>query len=129
MINNKFNTILTSIIIPTFKGEATIEKLVNQLIKIFKNMKYEIVIINDCSPDNTHEICIDLIKKLPNLITYLKLGKNLGEHNAVMAGLKHATGNYIIILDDDFQNPPEQALKILDYTKSTVTFIKYIGDK
>ena len=125
MVGNKLNKILTSIIIPTFKGEEVIESLVNQLILIFKNVKYEIIIINDCSPDNTHEICINLNKKFPKLITYLKLGKNSGEHNAVMAGLKFATGNYIIILDDDSQNPPEQALKILNYTKSNSFDVVY----
>ncbi len=115
MIENKSDQKLVSIVIPTFNGERSIEKLIEELSQIFNALDLEIVIVNDCSPDNTHQRCIALTKKFPNILTYLKLGKNLGEHNAVMAGLKFTTGEYIIIIDDDFQNPPDQAKKLLDY--------------
>ena len=115
MTKNKFDQKLVSIVIPTFNGERSIEKLIEELNQIFNSLDLEIVIVNDCSPDNTHQRCIALTKKFPKILTYLKLGKNLGEHNAVMAGLKFTTGEYIIIIDDDFQNPPDQAKKLLEY--------------
>ena len=105
-----------SIVIPAFKAEHSIFRLGNEILKIFSNFKTEIVIVNDCSPDNTHKECLKLIDEHPKEISYIKLAKNVGEHNAVMAGLKHSRGDWIIIMDDDFQNPPEEALKLLNYS-------------
>jgi undecaprenyl-phosphate 4-deoxy-4-formamido-L-arabinose transferase len=48
-------------------------------------------------------------------VTYVKLGRNFGEHNAVMAGLWHARGDYAVIMDDDFQNPPEEVSRVVDH--------------
>lgn len=113
MIPNKK---LLSFIIPTFKGEATLEKVVNELFSSFKNYYIEIIIVNDCSPDKTHELCKKLIVKFPNNITYIKFSKNFGEHNAVMAGLRHCEGQNAIIMDDDYQNLPSEALKLAEYS-------------
>ena len=85
-----FSKNLISLIIPTYKGSETLSKLIEELILVFKNYKIEIVIVNDCSPDNTHEDCINLFRKYPDKIIYLKLSKNFGEHNAVIAGLRHS---------------------------------------
>ena len=94
---------LISLIIPTYKGAKTLSKLVDELILTFKNHKFEIIIVNDSSPDSTHIDSKILIKKYPNKITYLKLSKNFGEHNAVIAGLRNCEGQYAIIMDDDYQ--------------------------
>ena len=99
------NKKLISLIIPTYKSSDSMPKLVEELIVVFKNYKIEIVIINDSSPDNTHEKSEILIQRYPNIITYLKLSKNFGEHSAVMAGLRHCDGDLIIVMDDDYQNP------------------------
>jgi len=48
-------------------------------------------------------------------VTYVKLGRNFAEHNAVMAGLWHARGDYAVIMDDDFQNPPEEVSRVVDH--------------
>ncbi len=122
------NENLISIIIPTFKGSETISKLIEELVFVFKDYKIEIVIINDCSPDNTHEKSEELILKYPNLITYLKLSKNFGEHSAVMAGLRHCEGDLVIIMDDDYQNPPNEALNLVEHSLKSehdVIFTKY----
>ena len=115
MLENNLDKKLVSVVIPTFNGERSIEKLIEELNTTFNPLDLEIIIVNDCSPDDTHQRCITLTNKFPNIITYLKLGKNMGEHNAVMAGLKFTNGEYIIIIDDDFQNPPDQAKKLLEY--------------
>ena len=107
-----------SIVIPTFNAEATISRLCKELLKIFDRFKIQIIIVNDCSTDKTHDECLSLIKEHESELTYIKLSKNVGEHNAVMAGLKHSSGDWIIIMDDDFQNPPAEALKLLDYSLS-----------
>ncbi|MFM7128091.1 MAG: glycosyltransferase, partial [bacterium] len=61
-------------------------------------------------------------------LTYLSLGRNFGEHNAVMAGLNHATGDFMVIMDDDFQNPPEEVSRLVAHaitTKSDVVYSFY----
>ena len=122
------NQILVSIIIPTYKGETTLEKLIKELIQVFENYKIEIIIVNDCSPDHTHKICKKLIDEFPQSITYIQLSKNFGEHNAVMAGLRNCDGDIALIMDDDYQNLPSEALKLAEHTINNdydVVFAKY----
>lgn len=119
---------LISIIIPTYKGVETLINLVEDLILNFKNHNIEIIVVNDCSPDSTHEEMEVLIQKYPNKITYLKFSKNYGEHSAVMAGLRNSEGNLVLIMDDDYQNPPDEALKLAEYSLTSdhdVIFTKY----
>ncbi len=107
---------LISIVVPTYKGSKTLYNLSKELINIFKDYNLELIIVNDCSPDETHDICKNLLNEFPANITYIKLSKNFGEHNAVMAGLRHSEGDLIIIMDDDCQNAPEEALKLAEYS-------------
>ena len=119
---------LISLVIPTYKGAKTLPKLIEELMIIFKNHKIEIIIVNDFSPDTTHEDVMLLLDKYPNKITYLKLSKNFGEHSATMAGLRHSEGNLIVIMDDDGQNPPEEAYKLAEFSLKSeydVIFTKY----
>ena len=123
---------LTSIIIPTFKAEKSIYSLCKNILKVFVNHEIELIIINDCSPDKTHDECQKLLQENPKEITYVKLSKNVGEHNAVMAGLKHSFGEWVIIMDDDYQNPPSEALKLLNFSSSNqfdVVYGSYINKK
>ena len=87
---------LVSIVIPAFRAEHSIYRLVKEILKVFSNFKIEIIVVNDCSPDKTHEECLKLIKEYSKELTYIKLSKNVGEHNAVMAGLKHSNGEWMI---------------------------------
>lgn len=118
------NTKLT-IVIPTYKGEKTIAKLVDQLVIQFGDIPLEIVIVNDSSPDQSHKICINIQKNYPSVVNYLRLGKNVGEHSAVMAGLNYATGDYVAVVDDDLQNPPSEVLKLFNYTMTNQLDVVY----
>ncbi len=122
------NQKLISLVIPTYKGAKTLNDLIEDLILTFKNHNIEIVVVNDCSPDSTHEQMETLMRKYSNKLTYLKFSKNYGEHSAVMAGLRNCEGEIVIIMDDDFQNPPDEALKLAEYTLMNdydVVFTKY----
>jgi len=103
-----------SIVIPVYNAEKTIESLCNTLIHLYgAQTTLEIVLVNDCSSDSTDIICQRLHSCHRDIITYLRLSRNFGEHNAVMAGLNHATGDLCVIMDDDFQNPPEEIQALL----------------
>ena len=99
--------------------------LVQSLVSTFEAESLEIVLVNDCSPDDSHALCRSLWEQYPHVVTYVELSVNRGEHNAVMAGLRHATGEHVIIMDDDLQNPPSEALKLLEEARKTGADIVY----
>ena len=86
-------------------------------VNVFKDLKFEVNMVNDGSNNATHIECMKIIDKYPKITNYIKLRRNVGEHNAVMAGLNHSNGDWNIIMDDDFQNPPEEALKLYEYAR------------
>ncbi len=108
---------MISIVIPIYNSEKNILLLVKNIFEVFKNFEIEINLINDDSKDNTHTECLKIIEEYHDSINYIKLRKNVGEHNAVMAGLNESNGDWTIIMDDDFQNPPSEALKLYNYAK------------
>ena len=105
---------LISICIPVYNAELTIEELVEEIIQTFQEYKIEIVLVNDHSFDNSEKICLSLCEKYDN-VKFLSLRKNVGEHNAVICSLNYANGTYAVIMDDDFQNSPKDALKLVQY--------------
>jgi undecaprenyl-phosphate 4-deoxy-4-formamido-L-arabinose transferase len=106
-----------SIVIPTYKSAQTIGRLVDELVQLPVEGGLEIVLVNDGSSDNTACICEELIRKYSVPITLINHSRNFGEHNAVMTGLRHARGEYVITMDDDLQNPPGEVLKLFNYTR------------
>ena len=104
---------LLSVIIPVYHGAVTIQKLVDSAQEQLKAFSFEIVLINDGSKDDSEKVCLELSAKFKN-ISFLSLRKNFGEFQAVMCGLNHAKGDYSVIIDDDFQNPPSEIIKLLE---------------
>lgn len=104
-----------SIIIPVYNSEKTIDRLVEELIKELGPLfRLEIALVNDNSRDRSEEVCISLFEKYKETVKFYSLSKNVGEHNAVMAGLNKVTGDYIVIMDDDFQNPISAVIKLVN---------------
>ncbi|MBL8993792.1 MAG: glycosyltransferase family 2 protein, partial [Spirochaetia bacterium] len=102
-----------SIVIPVYRGGASITALVEKTLKTLKDLRPEIVLVNDASPDNSHEKCLALQRRFPASVVYVRLSINAGEHNAVMAGLRHAGGERALIMDDDNQNTPEDVRRMM----------------
>ena len=125
MIDNK----MISIVIPVFNSEATISDLVTELIThISKDHPLEVVLVNDDSDDRSENECIGLFKKYPEKVKFYSLAKNVGEHNAVMAGLNKVKGDWAVIMDDDFQNPVAEVSKLIEYILNNnydVVYTKY----
>lgn len=103
-----------SVVIPVYNGEKTIGMLVDELARKVNRHALEVVLVNDGSPDNSHRECLALFGKYTDIVKYICLSRNFGEHNAVMAGLNRTTGDYMVIIDDDFQNPPEEIEKLVE---------------
>jgi glycosyltransferase involved in cell wall biosynthesis len=106
-----------SVVIPVYRGAASIAELVGALEGLEVAGGHEIVLVNDGSPDNSLAVCRALVAAARVPITLVNLARNYGEHNAVMAGLRHARGAHIITMDDDLQNPPEEVVRIYDHAR------------
>lgn len=106
-----------SIVVPVYRGAATVGTLVEELSKLRPEGGIEIVLVNDGSPDNSGDVCRDLAARATVPLTYVEHARNFGEHNAVMTGLRHARGAYVITMDDDLQNPPEEVIKLYDHAR------------
>lgn len=97
-----------SVVIPEYMGESMLQELLERLHlnlrKITEN--YEIILVNDCSPDNVWESIKKVCEKDKQVIG-LNLSKNYGEHYAISAGLRYAKGEWVVVMDCDLQNRPE----------------------
>ena len=108
---------LISYVIPCYRSEKTLEAVVCEIEENMKGMSsfdYEIILVNDGSPDGTWaRICEVAGKRDPSVILGINLAKNFGQHAALMAGLNASRGEYVICLDDDGQTPADEAGKLI----------------
>jgi undecaprenyl-phosphate 4-deoxy-4-formamido-L-arabinose transferase len=121
-----------SIVVPVYRGAATVGRLVEALSALSVEGGLEIVLVNDGSPDNSGEVCRALVANARVPVTLVEHARNYGEHNAVMTGLRHARGDFIITMDDDLQNPPEEVVKLYDHTRKggfDVVYTRYAEKK
>ncbi len=105
-----------SIIIPLYNGSKTIERLIEVIEIELSNVNFEIILVNDGSTDNSFEIGNKIAESKKD-VKFINLRKNFGEFNAVMCGLNFINGNYAVLIDDDFQNPPSEILKLYNKAK------------
>ncbi len=80
-----------SIVVPVYRGANTIARLVGALSELEPEGGLEVVLVNDGSPDNSAEVCRNLLTAARVPLVYIEHARNYGEHNAVMTGLRHAT--------------------------------------
>lgn len=105
-----------SFVIPCYRSEQTITGVVEEITQTMGQLPgytFEIILVNDCSPDNTFQIIRQLCGQYDNLIG-INLARNFGQHSAIMAGLHYATGDVCVFLDDDGQTPANEVEKLLD---------------
>jgi glycosyltransferase involved in cell wall biosynthesis len=120
--------IALSVVVPVYKGAATISTLVAALSELNPIGGLEVVLVNDGSPDQTAEVCHALLRAATVPITYIEHARNFGEHNAVMTGLRHAQGAYVVTMDDDLQNPAGEVVRLYEHARLggwDVVYAKY----
>lgn len=100
---------LFSIVSPVYKAENLIHELITRLEIILSGIsdRYEIILVEDGSPDGSWKIIEDLCKTNPK-IKGIKLSRNFGQHYAITAGLDHVSGEWIVVMDCDLQDRPEE---------------------
>ena len=104
-----------SFVIPCYRSALTIGKVVEEIqdtMNAMENYSYEIILVNDCSPDDTFEVISKLCEENIN-ICGVNLAKNFGQHAALMAGFHQVTGDILVCLDDDGQTPADEVGKLL----------------
>ena len=107
---------LLSFVIPCYRSEKTIQKVINEIIDTVSQRQeydYEIIAVNDFSPDNVYEVLTDIARK-NSKIKVINLARNMGKHSAILAGYGVVKGEYIINLDDDFQSPICELWRMLE---------------
>lgn len=134
---------LVSFVIPCYRSENTLPAVIEEVNSTMGTMaeySYEIILVNDSSPDGTINTIRELCGKYAN-ITGIDLAKNFGQHAALMAGMRRAKGDIVVCLDDDGQTPADEVGKLLDklnegfdvvyasYGKKKHSFFRNFGSK
>ena len=106
---------IVSTVIPCYYSEATIAKVVKMTIDEFDNrgFDYEFILVNDGSTDGTFGE-IEKLCQANSKIVGINLAKNVGQHGAIMAGLRQVSGDTVLVMDDDMQTHPSQCIKLLE---------------
>ncbi|PKA82113.1 dolichol-phosphate mannosyltransferase [Ulvibacter sp. MAR_2010_11] len=110
-----------SVVVPVYYGEKTLDEMSQRLISTCNKLQlsYEIIYVNDASPDASWEVIRKLNSNNPN-IRGVNFSKNFGQHYAISAGLAEATGDWVVVMDCDLQDVPEEIEKL--YTKGKEGF-------
>ncbi|MDD4690576.1 MAG: glycosyltransferase family 2 protein [Eubacteriales bacterium] len=105
-----------SLVIPCYNSSKTVGNVIDNIKKVMSERygyEYEIILVNDCSADQTKDVIEDLCESDKN-IKGLSLAKNFGQHAALMAGYAVATGELVVSMDDDGQTPASEMFKLID---------------
>ena len=117
--------LLSSFVVPLYNTGTNIGKLFDAFRDLPIPGGYELILVNDGSRDDTYARASALLSAMPIPVTLVDLARNFGEHAAVLEGFRHARGEFVISLDDDLQNPVEEALRLLDYIRETGADVVY----
>lgn len=104
-----------SIVSPVYRAELVLDELIERIIKNIPSQfnSFEIILVDDFSPDKSWQKIVSISKQNKNVRGY-KLSRNFGQHYAITAGLNQVTGDYIVVLDCDLQDQPEEIQKLFN---------------
>jgi undecaprenyl-phosphate 4-deoxy-4-formamido-L-arabinose transferase len=109
-----------SVVIPVYNSANSLKLLLERLSAELQRSvgSYEIVLVDDGSRDDSWAVIESLRSQYGNHLLAIQLMRNYGQHNALMCGLRAARGAYIVTMDDDLQNPPEEIGRLLQHIRS-----------
>ncbi len=104
-----------SVVVPVFNEEASLEEFLRRLLAVMdgSGRPHEVILVDDGSRDRSLEILKSWAAARPAHVRVLELSRNFGQHQAILAGFRDVTGDVVVTLDADLQNPPEEVPKLL----------------
>ena len=105
-----------SVVVPVYNSEDTLDSLIVRLEAVFSAIgrTFEVVFVDDGSRDGSWPVLERIKAARAETVTAVQLMRNFGQHNALMCGFRHCRGAFVITMDDDLQNPPEEIPKLLN---------------
>lgn len=116
-----------SVVIPVYNSAQYLPELVGRLMCVLdvETPRFEIIFVDDGSTDGSWDVLSELWVRYPAHVLAIQLMRNYGQHNALMCGFRQARGQYIVTMDDDLQNPPEEIPKLLSTIRTTCADLVY----
>ncbi|MBA3447604.1 MAG: glycosyltransferase family 2 protein [Pseudaminobacter sp.] len=113
-----------SVVIPVYKSETILDHTLDRTIAFFEanDLPFEIILVNDNSPDGVWDV-IERRSAADSRIKGISLVKNYGQHIANFAGFRYVTGDCVVTMDDDLQNPPEEITKLISAWNAGADFV------
>jgi len=110
------NRVKISIISPVYHGSGCLRELHQRLTQVLEDLvdSYEIILVNDASPDDSWNIILELAAA-DSRVRGIDLSRNFGQHCAITAGLDHATGDWVVVMDCDLQDRPEEIPRLYEH--------------
>jgi glycosyltransferase involved in cell wall biosynthesis len=104
-----------SIVVPVFNSARHVSETISEIVSEMERLElsYELILVNDGSSDDSWDVLAEQTRKRPHLVA-VNLLRNYGQHSANLAGFREATGDFVITMDDDLQNPPDQIGILID---------------
>jgi len=117
-----------SVVVPVYNSEETLNILYDRIVNTLEVYKkhFEIIFVDDGSIDNSWEK-IRMISMGDKRVSGIQLMRNFGQANATICGLRHSEGKWVITIDDDLQNPPEEISKLIDTMENNPALDVVIG--
>ena len=118
-VDNCSHSLDLSIVIPVYNSASTLDQLLARLTQAIEPLttSYEIILVDDGSRDDSWAVIQTLRDTYGAHLVTVQLMRNYGQHNTLMCGLGLARGEYVVTMDDDLQNPPEEIPKLLAHIK------------
>ena len=104
-----------SVVVPVYNEASNLPELLRRLLLVMDGLKrpYEVLLVDDGSRDRSLDVLREWAERRPDRIRVLELSRNFGQHQAILAGFRDVTGDAVVTLDADLQNPPEEIPKLL----------------
>ena len=117
-----------SVVIPVYRSEQTLNELVTRVSNALQNHEFEIILVDDASGDRSWTV-ISSLSRENSTVKGIRLGRNSGQHGALLAGVRIAKFETTVTLDDDLQNPPEEIEKLISELKPSVDVVYGVGEE